>query len=77
MVTFVNNHLTILCHEVFHPFLVVGALKNGNIYTAAAFGRPPPIWPIDCAGRPRNIANLAATGPATVDDAQDQCVHLP
>src|SRR5467141_504931 len=42
MVTFVNNHLAILCHEVSHPFLVVGALKNRNIHTAAAFGRPSP-----------------------------------
>jgi hypothetical protein len=42
MVTFVNDHLTILCHEVFDPFLVVGAWKDGNIYTATAFGRPFP-----------------------------------
>jgi len=42
MVTLVNNHLTILCHEVFHPFLVAGALKNGNIYTAAALGCTSP-----------------------------------
>src|SRR2546428_9790372 len=40
MVTFVNNHLTILCHEVSYPFLVVGALKNGNIHATTAFGRP-------------------------------------
>jgi len=42
MVTLVNNHLTVFCHEVFYPFLVVGALKNGNIHTATALGRPSP-----------------------------------
>ena len=40
--TLVNNHLTVFSHEVFYPFLVVGALKNRNIHTAAAFGRPSP-----------------------------------
>src|SRR5258708_12609287 len=54
MVTLVNNHLTIFCHEVFYPFLAVGALKNRNIYTVSAFGRPSPYLPNYLCGNTDN-----------------------
>ena len=59
MVAFVNNDVPVFCHEVFDSLSAMGALDEWQYPRSHCVLFPPPIWPIDFAGRLRNIANLA------------------
>ena len=41
MVAFIDNALTVLCDEVFHPSFVMSTLDNGNIDTATRIALTP------------------------------------
>ena len=57
MVAFVDDHLPVVANAVVHDTFANEALNDGHIeQTRSVLFRPPPIRPIDFAGRSRNAA---------------------
>ena len=57
MVAFVDDHMTVVADAIVDDTFADQALNDGNIEQPVGLCRPPPIRPIDFAGRSRNVAS--------------------